>query len=352
MCLVSRCKNGEKVMENINEAVKSLVTQRVIQLINDEDIEFTLTDSAISAKINKECKFLSINKQLIKKIRKENNIPDRFKRIKSLTCNTCNQTKDFNIANFVPQGEGRIKRECRECQKARKAEYRRRAGVKARENKRKEGDPHYCPGCKETLITNNENFYQSKGGKFYSRCKECIKAESRRRIDNMTEKERKRKNEMALERYYEDRERRIDYVKAYNKKRRKEDPVFRAKRNASKSFKKHLDKIRSKDDETLEKWEHTRKTRDYYGCTSKELIEHIESQFVDGMTWENKGQYGWHIDHIRPLASFDFTGDDMDEQLKAAWHYTNLQPLWWYDNLTKSDKWDEEDSDSIISNNT
>ena len=44
MCLVSRCENGEELMENIDNAVKSLVTQRVIQLINDEDVEFTLTD--------------------------------------------------------------------------------------------------------------------------------------------------------------------------------------------------------------------------------------------------------------------------------------------------------------------
>jgi hypothetical protein len=344
MCLVSRCENGEEIMENIDSIIKSVITKRVIELISNEDVEFTLTDPTISAKINKECKFLSINRGLIKKIREENNIPDRIKRIKHVTCSTCNQTKDFNIRNFVPQGEGRLKKECRECQKARKAEYRRRAGVKSKLEPRKEGDPHFCRGCKETLITNLENFYQSKKGKFYSKCKECIKAEVRQRLDKMTEKDRKRKNEIALERYYEDRERRIDYVKTYNKKRKKEDPIFRAINSARNSFKKHLDNIKSKDDETLEKWEHKRKTFDYYGCTSKELIEHIESQFVDGMTWENRGQYGWHLDHIRPLSSFDFTGDDMDEQLKVAWHYTNLQPLWWYDNLAKSDKWDKKES--------
>ena len=343
MCAVSRCENGEELMGNIDNDIKSLVTQRVVQLINDEDAGFTLTDSAISAKINKECKFLSINKQLVQKIRKKNNIPDFVKRTKVITCRTCKETKDFNEHNFIPQGNNKLTRQCRSCTNEERR-IRKQKNAKPKPEPRKEGDPHVCPGCKETLITNNENFYHSKGGKFYSRCKECIKAESRRRIDNMTEKERKRKNEMALERYYEDRERRIDYVKAYNKKRKKEDPVFKAICNARKSFKKHLDNIRSKDDETLEKWEHTRKTFDYYGCTSKELIEHIESQFVDGMTWENRGAKGWHLDHIRPLSSFDFTGDDMDEQLKAAWHYTNLQPLWWYDNLAKSDKWDEEES--------
>ena len=58
-------------MGNIDNDIKSLVTQRVVQLINDEDAGFTLTDSAISAKINKECKFLSINKQLVQKNKKK-----------------------------------------------------------------------------------------------------------------------------------------------------------------------------------------------------------------------------------------------------------------------------------------
>ena len=337
-------------MENIYNTVRSAIAKRVVELIESEGIEFTLTDAAISAKINKECKFLSINRHIVHKIRSEHNIPDFVSRTKVITCRTCKKTKDFNAHNFVPQGNNSLTRQCRPCRNKERRERKRKVrNAKPKPEPRKEGDLHVCTGCKKTLVTNLENFYQTKGLRFYPKCKECVKAESRRRVDKMTEKDRKRRNKKALERYYEDRERRIEYVKAYNKKKRKEDPIFRAVHNARKSFKKHLDNIRCKDDETLEKWEHKRKTFDYYGCTSKELIEHIENQFVDGMTWENRGQFGWHLDHIRPLASFDFTGDDMDEQLKAAWHYTNLQPLWWYDNLAKSDKWDEEEANEIQS---
>ena len=71
------------------------------------------------------------------------------------------------------------------------------------------------------------------------------------------------------------------------------------------------------------------------GCTITELKQHLESKFQEGMTWENWGVHGWHIDHIIPLASFDLTDR---EQFSKACHYTNLQPLWAKDNLSKGDR--------------
>ena len=72
------------------------------------------------------------------------------------------------------------------------------------------------------------------------------------------------------------------------------------------------------------------------GCSIQELKSHLESLWQTGMSWENYGLYGWHIDHIRPLASFDFTDP---EQQKICFHFSNLQPLWAKDNLVKSDNW-------------
>lgn len=71
------------------------------------------------------------------------------------------------------------------------------------------------------------------------------------------------------------------------------------------------------------------------GCSIDELKTYLESKFTPGMTWDNWSVDGWHIDHIKPLASFDLTDR---KQLLEACHYTNLQPLWASDNLTKSDK--------------
>jgi hypothetical protein len=75
---------------------------------------------------------------------------------------------------------------------------------------------------------------------------------------------------------------------------------------------------------------------EYIGCTLEELWVHLESKFQDGMTRKNYGE--WHVDHIRPLSSFDFEVDT-ENTLHEAWHYTNLQPLWAKDNLSKGSSW-------------
>jgi hypothetical protein len=77
-------------------------------------------------------------------------------------------------------------------------------------------------------------------------------------------------------------------------------------------------------------------TMDLTGCTVEELRQHLEAQFTDGMNWDNYGRTGWHIDHIRPCASFDLTDP---EQQRQCFHYTNLQPLWAADNIRKGGKW-------------
>lgn len=70
------------------------------------------------------------------------------------------------------------------------------------------------------------------------------------------------------------------------------------------------------------------------GCSLEKLKQHLESQFTDGMSWENKGK--WHIDHIRPVSSFDLA--DVEQQ-KECFHFTNLQPLWALDNIKKGAKY-------------
>lgn len=79
----------------------------------------------------------------------------------------------------------------------------------------------------------------------------------------------------------------------------------------------------------------SKKTMELLGCSFEFLKEHIESQFKEGMSWENRSSF--HIDHIRPLASFDLIDP---EQQKLACHWSNLQPLYPIENIRKSDKFE------------
>lgn len=73
------------------------------------------------------------------------------------------------------------------------------------------------------------------------------------------------------------------------------------------------------------------------GYTVDELKAHLERQFLPGMTWDNRGINGWHIDHILPISSFDYDSPDHPD-FKACWALTNLRPMWGGDNIRKKDK--------------
>ena len=83
------------------------------------------------------------------------------------------------------------------------------------------------------------------------------------------------------------------------------------------------------------------------GCTIDEFKVYIEKHFDKGMSWSNWSTKGWHIDHKKPISSFDLT--DRDQIIKAV-HYTNLQPLWAKDNHKKHAKldWEKEKVDAWI----
>jgi len=75
----------------------------------------------------------------------------------------------------------------------------------------------------------------------------------------------------------------------------------------------------------------TAKTLELLGCSVDYLKNHLQSQFQHGMNWSNYGK--WHIDHIKPCASFDLS---KPEEQSKCFSWKNLQPLWAIDNLRKS----------------
>lgn len=103
------------------------------------------------------------------------------------------------------------------------------------------------------------------------------------------------------------------------------NPLFRIKANYRNRISKFIKKRGLYRIET---------TTSILGTDWNSFKTHIENLFVDGMTWDNYGIYGWHIDHKRPL-SHAITIDD----LKELNHYTNLQPMWAEDNIKKGSKY-------------
>lgn len=144
-------------------------------------------------------------------------------------------------------------------------------------------------------------------------------------------KNRKLHTEHSNTYYLENRDKRIAYARAYGKEN-KEKQRYWSKRYRKNHKEKYriVDNLRSRLRTAIKgKTKSGSAVRDL-GCTISELKFYLEGKFTDGMTWQNHGE--WHIDHIIPLAFYDLS--DI-KQLEKACHYTNLQPLWARENLSK-----------------
>ena len=81
-----------------------------------------------------------------------------------------------------------------------------------------------------------------------------------------------------------------------------------------------------KHDKTLHSTEYTQ-------CTTLELKAHLEAQFKEGMNWDNYGE--WHADHKIQLAYKQDGIPPTLEEVAKRLHYTNTQPLWASENMSK-----------------
>lgn len=191
-----------------------------------------------------------------------------------------------------------------------------------------------CTVCKIEYPATTEFFHKcfvrSKYG-IKSYCKKCANKKSLERYYKNREynllkqkewhtKNRKKRTKQLREYSYKHRE----YRNKYLKKKKEEDPQFRIRKNIRDRMRAAM-KGKSKSEHTIK----------MLGCSIEELKIYLEKQFTIGMSWDNYGKRGWHIDHIIPCASFDLTDP---EQQRKCFHYSNLQPLWAEDNYKKKDK--------------
>ena len=200
-------------------------------------------------------------------------------------CNICSVEKSSDKFHFRKDSQDGLRNECKSCTKIRVNSY--RSVNKEKVNK----------WNRETYNRNIENHKETKK-KYRDNNKE--KQKILKKIWNENNKEK---------------------IKNYTKERKKYDIIFKIRcnvRSRIKSFLKSKNIIKNNS------------TFKIVGCEPTKLKEHLENQFRDGMTWENYGLHGWHIDHITPLIS----GKTEDDIYKLC-YFTNLQPLWWYENLKK-----------------
>ena len=183
-----------------------------------------------------------------------------------------------------------------------------------------------CTKCEVIYDKPEEHFYkrQDNHNKLRTVCKKCI-SENRKK---WRQDKKDHLNQYQIKWNKENRE----SINKYKKHRYETDMDFRLRQCLSGRLRDYV-KIENK---SL-----TEYSRELIGCSIEFLKQYLEKQFTKGMSWDNYGNPNgdhtncWHIDHIKPCVSFDLT---QENQQKECFHYTNLQPLWAKDNISKGAK--------------
>jgi len=167
-------------------------------------------------------------------------------------------------------------------------------------------------------------------------------SEARRRADGRFQAQRNRSNARNRQRRRDDEEYRLSqnsrakewqsvnrpHLAAYMQRQRDENPGFLVQQRLQTRLNRVLKRIGTIRSNKMDR---------YLGCTSEELVAHLERQFTGNMSWETKGE--WHVDHIRPCASFDLTNEN---EIMVCFNWRNLQPMDSRENLSKQDKYSKE----------
>ena len=159
--------------------------------------------------------------------------------------------------------------------------------------------------------------------KYYLKNIERLREEKKAPARLWAQNNRERSRENSKRNYYADKKRRINKIIAYQKIKLKTDINWILKK-----------RLRGRLWQALKGKNKSKRTMELLGVPHMDFLKTwLECKFKEGMTWENRRL--WHIDHILPCSSFDLT--KAEEQAKC-FHYTNLQPLWASENLSKGNR--------------
>jgi len=191
-----------------------------------------------------------------------------------------------------------------------------------------------CIECAYVFDRLNKEKINEKQKVYYQKNKEEAKAYQKIYNKNNAKKVYLMKKAYAIK----NKEKLNTAIRKRKKERYREDLQYRSQRILRDTMRKLIAKGKmTKPSTSLTKF-----ATDIMGLSQGKLIKYIEKQFYphpktgEKMSWKNHTIDGWHIDHIKPVNSFDLT--KLTEQ-KKCFHYTNLQPLWAEENLAKGDKY-------------
>lgn len=187
-----------------------------------------------------------------------------------------------------------------------------------------------CTKC-NTDKPRTEEYFQIRTDtlEFRKQCRECIQ-QHRYQYHHFDIEKTRARNRASYRKY---REERIKKTAQYKRQNRKKYNLWYTQWN--KEYRKNPEvrikhNLRSRIRHVLIGLNKSESTMKLLGCSIEKLKSHLSSKFTKGMSFENYGK--WHIDHVKPCVSFDLTDP---KQQKQCFHYTNLQPLWAKENISK-----------------
>lgn len=261
-------------------------------------------------------------------------------------CTLCKIEKPFE--DFAPRKRqlNGLHAWCKPCLKIKKSEdYQRNKGARlAQMAEYRAANPEKVAAAKKAAYAKKPEYYSAMHKARYAADPEAAREKARlwraanpERVAKNAARNRKENREKRrvyqLEYQKTNRESYNAYQLSYRKRRYKTDPLY-ALESLCRS--RILIAMRKQG------FRKTSPTCKMVGCTYEDLRGHLEKQFAEGMTWENRGS-AWHIDHRVPISSASTA-----QELEALCHFSNLQPLWAGDNYAKGAKmpheWEDVDN--------
>lgn len=241
--------------------------------------------------------------------------------IEKKRCCKCQTYHSLDTYNYSKQSWDNLRPECKVC-----------IAQKRDQNKEKKSEYNkkHWQKNKEELLDKNKKWREAN--------KDYVKEKMKEWLEKNKEHKKQKDKEYRIANW--------EKKKEYNREWRKKD--YQKMKTDPNRFEEYINyKIKSNTGRRIRevlKQEKSLKTIEYVGCSLDKLRIHFETKFSDGMNWSNYGEsmskaqkHVWHIDHKMPCDAFDLMNPIHQ---KACFHYKNLQPLWWDENIRKLNTFD------------